>query len=120
MSVVVGIGTRKGVSADEVVEAVMLALEEVGVSLDEVEVLTSATIKQGEKGLVEGASRLKKHVKFIPSEYINAIHPPSKSRANDIGLSGVAESSVLAYCNDVKIVLPKRVYGRVTVAIGER
>ncbi len=120
MSVVVGVGARKGVSADEVVKAVMLALQEAGVCLDEVEVITSATIKQGEKGLLEAASRLKKHIQFISHERINAISPPSRSRANDIGLSGVAEPSVLAYSDDVRIVLAKRAYGRVTVAIGKK
>jgi len=114
---VVGVGARKGVRSSEVLEAIDAALAEAGRNRDEVTVLATAWLKRDEKGLAEAAQILGLEVLYLSQEVINAQAPTTPSRASDLGLSGVAEPAVLALAT--KLIMPKRAYGRVTVAIGE-
>jgi cobalt-precorrin 5A hydrolase len=114
---VVGVGARKGVRSSEVLEAIDAALAEAGRNRDEVTVLATAWLKRDEKGLAEAAQSLGLEVLYLSDEVINAQAPTTPSRASDLGLSGVAEPAVLALAT--KLIMPKRAYGRVTVAIGE-
>ncbi len=114
---VLGIGARKGISSEEVLEAVDRALEECGKKREEIAFLASAWIKKEEEGLVEAARALDREIVFLSREDLNSQEPTTPSRAEDLGLAGVAEPAVLALAN--RLILPKKAYGRVTVAIGE-
>ncbi len=48
---------------------------------------------------------------------LNMEEAPSPSRASLIGLAGVAEPAALAVSKQKELVLAKRIYGSVTVAI---
>jgi len=114
---VVGVGARKGVSSIEVLEAIDAALAKVGRRRDEIAVLATAHLKKDEKGIAEAAQSLGLEVLYLSDEVLNAQAPTTASRASDLGLSGVAEPAVLALAT--KLIMPKRAFGRVTVAIGE-
>ncbi len=114
---VVGVGARKGVRSIEVLEAIDAALAEAGRRRDEIAVLATARLKRDDKGLIEAAQSLGRELLYLSDEVLNAQAPTTPSRANDLGLSGVAEPAVLALAT--KLIMPKRAYGRVTVAIGE-
>jgi len=114
---IVGVGCRKGVSAEEVVSAIRTALDEASVSLDEVFAFATTVQKRHEAGLKEAVSLLEGNLVFLKDEVINAQSPPSDSRAGLIGLVGVAEPAALALAVRKEIVMKKQVYGRVTVAI---
>jgi cobalt-precorrin 5A hydrolase len=116
-ALVVGLGARKGVRSEEVLQAIDSALKEMGKSRDEIGVLATTELKRGENGIVEAANTLGKEVLYLCREVLNAQSPPSSSRAEDIGLTGVAEPAVLALAE--KLIMPKKAYGRVTVALGE-
>ncbi len=116
-ALVVGLGTRKGVRSEEVLQAIDSALKETGKGRDEIGVLATTELKRGENGIVEAAKTLDKEVLYLSREVLNAQSPPSPSRAKDIGLAGVAEPAVLALAE--KLIMPKKAYGRVTVALGE-
>jgi cobalt-precorrin 5A hydrolase len=114
---VVGLGTRKGVAAEEILDAVDAALQASGRRREEIGVLATATLKRNEKGIAEAAEILGKKVVYLSEEVLNAQEPSTPSRASGLGLAGVAEPAVLALAE--RLVLPKRAYGRVTVALGE-
>ena len=115
--VVVGIGARRGVEASEVLEAARMALESVGRGIDEIRAIATGEIKRDEPGISEAAERLGRPVIYLDEEVLNAQSPTTESRARDLGLVGVAEPAALALSE--RLIMPKKAYGRVTVALGE-
>lgn len=115
--VVVGLGARRGVASSEVMEAVARALESAGRGIDEIRVMATAEIKRDETGIAEAAEEMCCPVVYLDDEVINAQSPTTESRASSLGLVGVAEPAALALSE--RLIMPKKVYGRVTVALGE-
>jgi len=113
----VGIGCRKGVKKDEVLDAIRNALVETGVSKDDVLVYATTQKKWNESGLTEAISALSGNLIFLDDETINAQIGVTSSRATKIGLLGVAEPCALAVAKKKDLIMAKKVYGRVTVAI---
>ena len=114
---VLGIGARKGVSCTEVLQAIDTALNEAGKKRNDIGIMATAWLKRDEDGLTEAARSLGKEMVYLSREVLNSEIAVTPSRARDIGLIGVAEPAVLALAT--KLILPKKAYGRVTVAIGE-
>jgi cobalt-precorrin 5A hydrolase len=114
---VVGIGARKGVEASEVLQAIDLALKDAGKSREDIGILATSQLKSEEEGMREAANALGREMIYLSAEIINSQSPVTSSRANDLGLVGVAEPAVLALAS--RLISPKKAYGRVTVAIGE-
>jgi cobalt-precorrin 5A hydrolase len=113
----VGVGCRRGVPAAEVVAAVGQALREAGVAPGEVLVYATTAKKRREAGLVQAIEDLEGNLVFLDDEMLNMEEAPSPSRASLIGLAGVAEPAALAVSKQKELVLAKRIYGSVTVAI---
>lgn len=113
----VGIGCRKGVTADEVAEAVRMACADSGVALPDILIYATTTKKFHETGLIEGVGNLSGNLIFLEDETINAQTGTGPSRASRIGLLGVAEPCALATSKRKELVMGKKVFGRVTVAI---
>jgi cobalt-precorrin 5A hydrolase len=114
---VVGIGANRGVARSEVIEAIIEGLSEMDAGIDDVKYFASAMIKENEKGIIEAAEAFGKELKFVPHEIINSIKPPTPSKANSIGLTGVCEPAALALSDEKELILKKRKYGNVTIAI---
>lgn len=114
---IVGIGANRGVSGREVAEAVSSALSEINAGIEDVRCFASAEIKEGEKGIIDAAASFGKDVRFVGSELINSIDPPTRSKARALGLKGVCEPSALALSEKKELLLKKRIYGNVTIAI---
>lgn len=114
---VVGIGCRKDVSAGEVLAAIRSALAEAGIKDNEVLVFATTVKKKSEKGMAEAVENLGGVLSFIDDDTINAQDIRSPSRATVLGLQGVAEPSALALSVKKDLVMEKKVYGTVTIAI---
>ncbi len=114
---VVGIGANRGVSQNEVMEAVRSGLAEINASIDDVKYFASAMIKENEQGIIDAAASFGKELKFVPHELINSIKAPTHSKAKALGLNGVCEPAALALSEDKKLLLKKRIYGNVTIAV---
>jgi cobalt-precorrin 5A hydrolase len=114
---VVGIGANRGIDKSEVIEAINSGLSELDSGLDDVKYFASAMIKENEKGIIEAAQALGKELKFVSHEVINSIKPPTPSKANSLGLTGVCEPAALALSDEKELLLKKRKYGNVTIAI---
>jgi len=114
---VLGMGARKGVTAEEVLSAVDQALKEAGKSREDIAILATADLKKEEAGMLKAAGILGKELICLPPEVLNCQAATTLSRAQDLGLVGVAEPAVLALAS--RLIAPKKAYGRVTIAIGE-
>jgi len=117
--VVVGLGTRRGVTSQEVIDAITTALRSVGKTPGEIRVMATAWIKHDERGIEEAAENLDREVIYLDEHVLNSQTTTTPSRASDLGLGliGVAEPAAMAL--STRLLMPKRVYGRVTVALGE-
>lgn len=114
---VVGIGCRKGIRAEEVTSAVRQALEETGISRENVMLFATTVKKSGETGLIDGIASIPANLIFLDDDTINAQTPLTPSRATKIGLTGVAEPCALAASRHRDLVLTKKIFGKVTIAI---
>lgn len=114
---VVGIGANRGVNEIEVIEAVTDALSEIDASIEDVKCLASAMIKENERGILDAASSLGKEMKFVAHDVINSIKTPTYSKARELGLNGVCEPAALAVSEEKRLLLKKRKYENVTIAI---
>lgn len=114
---VVGIGANSGVYKFEVIDAVNEALSEIGAGIDDVRCFASAQIKENEKGIIDTAEEFGKQLRFVSHELINSISAPTPSKAKALGLNGVCEPAAIALSEEKKLLLKKRKYGNVTIAI---
>lgn len=114
---IVGIGANRGVSKSEVTEAVSSALFEIEAEIDDVKCFASAVIKENEMGIIDAAASFGKEVKFVPHDLINSITAPTSSKAKALGLNGVCEPAALTLSEKKELLLKKRIYGNVTIAI---
>ncbi len=114
---IVGIGANRGIDKGEVIEAVTAALSEVNANIEDVKCMASATIKENEQGIIDAAASLGKELKFVSGELINTIKTPTVSKARALGLNGVCEPAAIALSEEKKLLLKKRIYGNVTIAI---
>lgn len=114
---VVGIGCNRGTSANEIIQAVRMALEEHHIDVNDVLAYTSSVKKADEKGLLEAVRELGGMLFFIDDETINAQPVASFSKARMIGLIGVAEPSAMALAKRKELVMLRRAVGNVTIAI---
>jgi cobalt-precorrin 5A hydrolase len=113
----VGIGCRKGVGQDEVIKAVRTALDENGIRESDVFIYATTVKKMQEPGLVGAVGALSGNLIFLDDDTINAQTGTGPSRASKIGLLGVAGPCALATAKRKELIMEKKVYGRVTVAI---
>ena len=113
----VGIGCRRGVRQEEVIEAVAAALAEAAIRKEDIMVYATTNKKFDEAGLKDAVSLLSGNLIFLDDDTINAQKKTSPSRATRIGLHGVAEPCALAVAKKKELVMQKKVFGRVTVAI---
>ncbi len=116
--VVVGIGARKGVTENEVLDAIFNSLEMCGLSVEDVRGLATLSIKRGERGIIMAADRLKLPLMIAEIEETEGLKVKSKSSAErKIGVKGVSEPAALYFSKNHELLLPKTAFGRVTVAL---
>lgn len=117
-TLVVGIGARAGVRSEELDRAIDLALAAVSRRRDEVAVLATVDRRAAEAGAVAGASGWELRL-FTPDELAEERVPsPSVIVRAKTGTPSVAEAAALRAGG--RLLAAKRVFPRVTVAIGER
>ncbi len=112
----IGIGCRRGIGSNEILKAINSALDEIEADLDDVRLIATVEFKRNEKGLIEAVDTIKKPLMFVPVEEINRMDV-EETRAVMVGVKNVAEACALFYSKKKELILPKRVYGGVTIAI---
>jgi len=116
-ALIIGIGANRGVVRSEVIEAINAGLLEMDAGIVDVKYFATAMIKENEDGIIQAAEAFGKELKIVPHEVINSIRPPTPSKANSLGLTGVCEPAALALSDEKELILKKRKYGNVTIAI---
>ena len=120
-NVLVGIGCRRGVTAEEVASAVFSGLREAHLSPLSVRELATIRIKENEEGLIEFAQRHDLPIRYYSLEELNAEEGPFPSEMVQalIGVKGVCEPAALLSAPGGRLILPKKKVGRVTMAVAE-
>ena len=114
---VVGIGCNRDTSAKEIVMAVEEALLACGIEKEDVLAFTSTVKKSDEKGMLQAIRELGARLFLVDDEAINSQPVASRSKAELLGLIGVAEPSALALSKRKELIMERRAYGNVTIAI---
>ncbi|MDD1673485.1 MAG: cobalt-precorrin 5A hydrolase [Methanomicrobiales archaeon] len=113
----IGIGCRKGTPKEEVISALNSAFSEAYIEPPMVLAYATTLKKKGERGLREAISQLSGNLIYIDDQTINAQVVQSSSKAKSLGLQGVAEPCALALSKHKELVMAKKIYGGVTIAI---
>ncbi len=113
----VGVGFRKDVTSGEIVNAIEKALNEIGACKDDVRVISTWDGKRGNEEIVKAADQFKRPLMFLGRDEINQTKAESPSKAEMVGLKSVSEACALYFSRNRELVLRKKVYGGVTVAI---
>jgi len=120
--VIVGVGCRRGVKSEKIVAAIQAALKEADLNLPQVRLLSSASIKADEEGLLAAARELGVPLRFMTAEEIRSSvrefnHSPFVEEK--VNLPGVAEPCALLAGRRTRLVLPKKSYDGITIALAE-
>ncbi|MDI6813314.1 MAG: cobalamin biosynthesis protein [Desulfitobacteriaceae bacterium] len=118
----IGVGCRRGVSSDAVLEAIAAAMTQIGASYSALKGIYSIDLKAGEQGLIEAAARLGiPFITFKASEIQTKNEEtgitPSEFVQEKIGVDGVCEAASLLGTENGSLILPKTKMKGITVAI---
>lgn len=119
---ILGIGTRRCVKKDRVKMAINIALEKVGISLDDLRLVSTIDLKRDEKGLIEACKDLGLPIVFIPKGDIKNLGislSSSEVVRRHIGLDSVCEPCALLAGRRTRLVLRREIIDTVAVAIAK-
>jgi cobalt-precorrin 5A hydrolase len=119
---IVGVGCRRGAPAATIVAAVRGALQEAHVVIARVRLLASADLKTHEPGLLAAARELGLPLRFITAEEIRSTcrtFRRSRFVEEKVNLPAVAEPAALLAGRRTQLLLPRRVFASVTVAVAQ-
>jgi cobalt-precorrin 5A hydrolase/precorrin-3B C17-methyltransferase len=119
-SLVVGIGCRKGVGREEIESAIRLCFREEGLFEESIFAVATLNIKRSEEGLLDFARRRDLPALFFsPQDLEGVISPsaPHPTTTKITGISPVCEKAAIKACSDGRLIVPKKTFGKVTVAV---
>ena len=123
--IVAGIGSRKGVSADEVLAALDAALARAGLARDAIAALATPAVKGGEPGIAAAATALGLPLVLVPQKTLEAAADRTLTRSDRVvalmGVPSAAETAALAACGPAgRLIAPRTAVGGVTCALARR
>ncbi|MCA0016355.1 cobalamin biosynthesis protein [Mesorhizobium sp. B292B1B] len=119
---VAGIGSRKGVSVEDVLAAIETALESHGLAMTALSSLATATFKKDEQAIAAAGRTLNLPVIVVDEAVLKAASTKTLSNSSlsqDLaGTPSVSEASALAVAGEgARLLGPRTVLGPVTCAI---
>ena len=124
-TLVVGLGARKSVEEEAIIEAVNSALAAANVPLERVDRLATVSIKRDSPSMVNAAEKLGLKLEFLDVEVLRVfkhedLSPDSEMVERKIGVGGVCERAALIEAGKkARLILKKVKLNGVTVAIAE-
>jgi cobalt-precorrin 5A hydrolase len=120
--IVAGIGSRKGVSAAEVVAAVDAALKKHGLTRPALSMLATARMKKDEAGIIAAGGTLNLPIILIDDEVLKEMFDQtlssSEASLSAAGTPSVSEAAALAAAGEgARLAGPRITVGSVTCAI---
>jgi cobalt-precorrin 5A hydrolase len=119
-SVIIGIGCRRGTSAETIVAAIRETLAEEGVAIAEVRYIASADIKSDEAGLIEAGEVVGVPLRFIPSTEIlksEREFTHSDFVSGKVNLPAVAEPAALLAGRRTSFICRKKIVKGITISL---
>lgn len=119
---VIGIGCRKGTSADDIGAFVSEVLKENGMTIGSIRSVASIDLKKDEPGLLEFCRRNRLDPVFFSSEELNSVngtYTGSDFVLSVTGTDNVCERSAMAASDDGRIVQGKTCRDGMTVALAK-
>ncbi|MFJ8886482.1 Rv2231c family pyridoxal phosphate-dependent protein CobC [Streptomyces sp. NPDC102402] len=119
-TLVVGVGARRGVPAEEVLGLVLRALEEAGPAAGDVVALATLDSRADEPGIAAAAVRLGVPVWSYPAAVLDRVPVPHPSKASRAAAAtgSVAEAAALVEAGE--LLVPKRKSASATCAVARR
>lgn len=115
-----GIGCQKGVSPAEVKRATKKALASTSLHAHNIKGIASIDIKEEEQALFEAAKHFNVNVSLYPAKELDDVAPSISDFVKDkVGAGGVCEPAAILASKGGKLIFPKTVFGKVTVALAE-
>ncbi len=120
--VVLGLGSRRNISTEKVLKAIYLAIANLDIPIERINMFATGEMKKNERGILEAAKTLNKPLKIISeSELKNFTNPDTNDSEfvkSKFGIGGVCEpSSLIEAGKNSRLILRKTSYEGVTVAI---
>ncbi|MET7367053.1 Rv2231c family pyridoxal phosphate-dependent protein CobC [Streptomyces sp. NPDC005566] len=117
---VVGVGARPGVTADEVLQLILEALGAAGSAASDVVEVATLDTRADEPGITGAAARLGVPVRSFPAAVLAAVRVPNPSGAprDAVGTPSVAEAAALVGADE--LLVPKRKSASATCAVARR
>lgn len=119
---VAGIGSRKGVSVEEVLAAIETALEAHGLAMTALSALATAPLKKDEEAIAAAGRALNLPIIIVDNAALQAVSSRALTKSDLsqelAGTPSVSEASALAVAGaGAKLLGPRTVVGPVTCAI---
>ncbi|WP_320173031.1 cobalamin biosynthesis protein [Maridesulfovibrio sp.] len=117
-----GVGCRRGVPADEILELIRSVVGDNGIALDSICSMGSIDAKNDEAGMIEAAHILGLDLIFFSAAELDEIEVanPSGMVMKHMGVNGVCEAAAMKLANAKLILVPKTKSARVTAAIAKK
>jgi len=116
-----GLGCSTGATGAEAIDAVLEGLAAAGVAAEGVGQVATIDRRRNHPATVAVVDRLSTELVTFPAERLREVEVPHGSSAvlHAVGTPSVAEAAAISAAGSGRLVLPKLVYGQVTVAIAE-
>jgi len=119
---ILGIGTRRGISAVSVKQAIRHILKKYKINLKSIRLAASIDLKKNETGLLKACADLDLPVVFIPQQNISNFKADisgSRIARKYLGVDGVCEPCALLAGRRAKLIARKEILNGVTAAIAK-
>jgi cobalt-precorrin 5A hydrolase len=125
LRVAVGLGARKEVSEETIVDALKAVLAKVNVPLERVDRLATVSIKKDSQSMINAAEKLGLKLEFLDVDALRKfkhgdLSPDSEIVKRNIGVGGVCERAALIAAGEkARLIIKKTKLNGVTVAVAE-
>jgi len=119
---VVGLGARKGVPCDMVLDAVSKACQDLGIPLERIDLIATGEPKNDEIGIIEAADGIGLNLRVVTLEELKSFKHTQISKSQFVqktfGVPGICEpAALLAAGENARLIYRKTKFNKVTIAI---
>lgn len=120
---VIGIGSRKGISKNRIINSINETAKILNLNVDRFDYIATAEVKKNEKGILDASVQLKIPLEIISMENIknfesDQIHSSSSFVNKTFGVKGICEPvSLIKAGNNSKLIFKKTVFNGITIAV---
>lgn len=117
-----GVGCRRGAPASDILEAIAIVLQDMGAARQSLAGMASVEAKRDEQGLLEAAREMELPLVFYPAATLDGVDVPTPSErvARAVGTHSVCEAAALLLAEGGGLLVAKRAFGNVTLAVAQR